>query len=99
MDNRAAPARDDARQGRTSPTVPLLHGAGGIRTLVFPLSRWGFARATTRNPGGRNRRTHAAAPREWRRRASNPLLLVASEVLCHQSLIPRRRRRTASMPT
>ncbi len=31
----------------------------------------------------------AAAPSQWRRRESNPHLLVASEALCHQSFIPR----------
>lgn len=73
-------------------TLRRRSGAGGTRTLVLPALSWRALRGaspTTRSPPRvHSRRTRAAAP-QWRRRESNPLLLGASEALCHQSFIPR----------
>jgi hypothetical protein len=47
-----------------------------------------FAEATTRNPTGAIADLMLRPHVKWRRRESNPLLLGASEVLCHQSFVP-----------
>src|SRR5919204_1803589 len=66
-----------------------MNGAEGSRTLVLPRSLSGFyaEHATTRNPPRVHSPSRAAAP-EWRRRESNPNLLVASEALSQRAASP-----------